>query len=174
MCACEWGLSVVFDLKVRLIQFWFNFESVLKYQCWFNAWMSTLNQRLYVNVESTFVCQRWINVYMSTLNQRLHVKVESRFVCQRLFNFQIQIYFQRYINIYCQRWIKIESTDSCPLGCCFAVLPTWPMSFCHFAVLLIWPIFFFAILLFCSLDQNFLPFCCFPNMTELVYTFTLL
>ena len=53
---------------------------------------------------------------MSTLNQRLYVNVDSTFVFQRLFKFQIQIYFQHYFNIYCQRRINIESTDSCPLS----------------------------------------------------------
>ena len=70
------------EVESKLIQFWFNVESVLKYQ-------------------------RWINVYMSTLNQRLYVSF--------LFKFQIQIYFQHYFNIYCQRWITIE-TYSCQLG----------------------------------------------------------
>ena len=110
---------------MRLIQLWFNIESVLKYQCWFNAWMSTLNQRLYVNVESTFVCQRWINVCMSSLNQRLYVIVESTFN-QRLYVSVYSSFKFKYIFIIISTYIvNVESTLNQQTRACWVYTTGW-------------------------------------------------
>ena len=77
----------------QLIQLWFNIESVLKYQCLFNAWMSTLNQRLCFNVESTFVCQRWINVCMSAF-----IQVSNSNIFSTLFQHIVSTLNQHWIN----------------------------------------------------------------------------
>ena len=72
-------ISVVFDLKVRLNQSWFSFDSTLS-QCW------------NIKADSMLGCQRWINVCMSTLNQRLYVSVYSNFKFKYIFNI-ISTYF---------------------------------------------------------------------------------
>ena len=78
-----WCIWFKGEVESKLIQFWFNFDSALKYQ-------------------------PWVSVEISMLIQCLNINVDSTFVNQRLFKFQIQIYFQHYFNIYCQRWINIE------------------------------------------------------------------